>query len=73
MSALFVHGGRLASGEVVGLTAPDGRITGVAPSLPAPAGAEPIDATGLLLPGAIDPHVHFNAIAPSCPVWPPPT
>lgn len=62
MSALFVHGGRLANGGVVDLTAHDGRITGIAPSLPAPPAAEPIDATGLLLlPGSIDPHVHFNA------------
>ncbi len=60
--ALFVHGGRLAGGEVVDLVAEGGRITGIAQSLPAPPGAEAIDATGLLLaPGAIDPHVHFNA------------
>jgi allantoinase len=59
---LFVHGGRLADGAVVDLTAQDGEITGVAPSLSAPPGAETIDASGLLLaPGAIDPHVHFNA------------
>ena len=60
--ALFVRAGRLANGEVVDLTADDGEITGVAPSLPAPPGAHAIDATGLLLaPGTIDPHVHFNA------------
>jgi allantoinase len=60
--ALFVHGGRLANGEVIDLTAEDGQITEIAASLPVPPDAESIDATGLLLlPGAIDPHVHFNA------------
>ena len=60
--ALYVAGARLAGGEVVDLTARDGQITEVAPSLPAPPGAELIDGTGrLLLPGAVDPHVHFNA------------
>ena len=60
--ALYVAGARLASGEVVDLIARDGQITAVAPGLPAPPGAQLIDASGLLLlPGAVDPHVHFNA------------
>jgi allantoinase len=60
--ALFVHGGQLAGGEVVDLTAHDGRITEIRPGLPAPPDAELVDGRGLLLiPGAIDPHVHFNA------------
>jgi allantoinase len=59
---LFVHGGQLAGGEVVDLTAHDGRITEIRSSLPAPPDAELVDGRGLLLmPGAIDPHVHFNA------------
>jgi allantoinase len=62
VSALFVHGGHSADGVVFELAAVDGIITELGPSVPAPAGAEVIDATGrLVLAGAVDPHVHFNA------------
>jgi allantoinase len=62
VSALFVHGGRTADGVVIDLSAVDGVIVELGPTVAAPAGAEVIDATGLLvLPGAIDSHVHFNA------------
>ena len=62
MSALFVHGGATADGVVIELAAIDGVITEIGPSVSAPAGAAVIDASGLLvLPGAVDSHVHFNA------------
>jgi allantoinase len=62
VSALFVHGGHSADGVGFELAAIDGVITEVGPSVAAPVGAEVIDATGrLVLPGAVDPHVHFNA------------
>ena len=62
MSALFVHGAHTADGVAIELLALDGVITEVGASVAAPPGAEVIDATGLLLlPGAVDSHVHFNA------------
>lgn len=62
MSSVFIHGGTTAAGEHVEVAAVDGRIEAIAASVPAPPGATVIDASGLLvLPGALDPHVHFNA------------
>jgi allantoinase len=62
VSALFVHGGHTADGVVIELSALDGVISEIGPSVAAPAGAEVLDASGLLLlPGAVDSHVHFNA------------
>jgi allantoinase len=61
VSRLFIHGGALVDGTPVELAAVDGQITELEPSVSAPAGAEVIDASGLvMLPGAVDPHVHFN-------------
>jgi dihydroorotase len=60
---ILIKGGRVASSS--GATEADilierGRVKKVAPSLSAD-GAEVVDAAGLLvLPGAIDPHVHFR-------------
>ena len=62
MSALFVHGGHTVDGVAIELSAVDGVISEIGPSVAAPPGAEVIDASGLLLlPGAVDPHVHFTA------------
>jgi allantoinase len=50
----------LIRGEALDLAIEDGRIAAVGPELPGPA-REEIDARGLLLlPGAVDAHVHFN-------------
>lgn len=58
----LIHGGQTAGGSPVEVAVVDGVIDAVGASVPAPAGAELIDATGLLvLPGALDTHVHFNA------------
>lgn len=39
----------------------DGRIAALAPALPVPAGAEPVDAAGCLaLPGLVDAHAHLD-------------
>jgi allantoinase len=60
-AATLIRGGRLASGENADVAVLDGRIAAVGPALSPPPGAAEIDADGLLvLPGAIDPHVHFN-------------
>ena len=62
MSDLFVHGARRLDGSPVEVSIADGTIVATGESLSAPAGAEVIDAQGwLLLPGALDTHVHFNA------------
>ncbi len=59
--SLFIHGGQSADGSPIELAVINGVIDAVGPSVPAPAGCEVIDANGLLvLPGAIDSHVHFN-------------
>lgn len=60
-SAVFIHGARLASGELADIVIQDGVINGVGGDLRAPSGAELLDGSGLLaLPGAVDPHVHFS-------------
>ena len=60
MPCLIVRQARLANGEVVDIGIDGGLIEAIDASIPA-AGAEEIDATGLLvLPGLVDPHVHFN-------------
>jgi allantoinase len=64
MSRLFIHGGTTATGESIELAIVDGRVEAAAASVPAPRGhaVEVIDASDLLvLPGALDTHVHFNA------------
>jgi allantoinase len=62
MSRLFIHGAHRVDGDPVEIAVHDGVISEVGASVAAPAGGEVIDASGLLvLPGAIDPHVHFNA------------
>lgn len=60
-SPLLIHGARDISGAPTDLLIDAGRIAAVGADLSAPAGAELLDASGLtVLPGAIDPHVHFN-------------
>lgn len=66
MSSLLIRGGRLldpASGvdRVADLLVEDGRIRAIGDDLPAPAGAEVIDAAGkVVAPGFIDLHVHLR-------------
>ncbi len=56
-AAIALPGGALFHGD---LACEDGRIARIAPAIDAPAG-ESIDAAGrLLMPGVIDPHVHFR-------------
>ena len=73
MSNLFLYGGHDVAGQPLEIAAVDDRITDIGPSVPAPAGAELIDAKGLLvLPGGVDSHVHFNgpgAADDRRPVW----
>ncbi len=60
-ASLFIHGGRSADGSPIEIAVLNGAIEAAGPSVPAPADCTTIDASGLLvLPGAIDPHVHFN-------------
>jgi allantoinase len=62
--SVLIHGGRLAGGEQADIVIDDGVISTVGCGAEGRAGrcAAAIDAHGLLvLPGAIDPHVHFNA------------
>ncbi len=57
---LVIRGAHLATGEPVEIGIEAGRIVLIAEQLDASADAE-LDAPGLLaLPGAVDPHVHFN-------------
>ena len=61
---VLVHGGRLVTGELADVVIEDGVITAVGADAGAGAGeaVTVIDAQGLtVLPGAVDPHVHFNA------------
>lgn len=61
---LLVHGGRLATGERADVVIEDGKIAAVGDGVAGRVGesAAAIDAAGLLvLPGAVDSHVHFNA------------
>lgn len=60
---MLIHDGRLASGERTDILIENGVITAVGAGLAGPgSSADAVDAQGLLLlPGAIDPHVHFNA------------
>lgn len=62
--ALLVRGGTLVTGGGMfraDLLALDGRIEAIARSIEPPAGARILDASGKwVLPGAIDPHVHFG-------------
>ena len=66
MSAMLIKGGRVidpANGldGVADVLVADGRIAAVGPELKAPAGAEIIDADGLIVsPGLIDMHVHLR-------------
>ena len=64
MKTLLIHGGtvvRAGGAARADVLAQDGVITAVGPDLAAPAGAERVDAGGLLvLPGLIDPQVHFR-------------
>ena len=66
MQSLLISGGRVvdpANGldGVADVLVTDGRIARVGPSLPLPAGAERVDATGqVVCPGLIDLHVHFR-------------
>jgi allantoinase len=58
---LLVSGGRDAGGDRLDVAIADGVIAEVATELDPAAGAQRIDADGwLLLPGGVDPHVHFN-------------
>jgi allantoinase len=60
--ALVIRGARTAAGQQVEIVVADGRIADVGASVTTPAGAQELDADGLLvLPGGVDPHVHFNA------------
>ncbi len=64
MTAVLVHGGRLATGEPADVLIEDGVIAAVGEDAGARAGegARALDARDLVvLPGAVDPHVHFNA------------
>jgi allantoinase len=58
---LIVHRGRNASGQRVDVAISDGVIAALEPELDPSSGAAAIDAQGLtVLPGGVDPHVHFN-------------
>ena len=62
---LIVSGGRTADGEPCDVAIAGGVITQLAPRLDRDAAARLIDADGLLvLPGGVDPHVHFNEPGP---------
>ena len=59
---LVIRGARTADGEELELAVADGRILEVGASVTTPAGAREVAADGMLvLPGGVDPHVHFNA------------
>ncbi len=59
---LVIRGARTAGGERVEIGVADGRIVEVGASIATPAAAEEVAADGMLvLPGGVDPHVHFNA------------
>jgi len=59
MPDLILRHATLPSGEQTDIAVEDGRISAIAPSLPA--AREEIDATGLtVFPGLIDVHLHFN-------------
>jgi dihydroorotase len=64
MNDLLIHGGRTVShaGPTPSdVLIRDGRIAAVGPNLPAPEGVVRLDAAGkLVLPGMIDPQVHFR-------------
>jgi dihydroorotase len=66
MTALLIRGGRVVDpsqglDETRDVLIEDGRISQVAPTISAPAGAAVLDAAGLVVaPGFIDPHVHLR-------------
>ncbi|NUR79839.1 MAG: dihydroorotase [Dermatophilaceae bacterium] len=60
MNRLVIRGARLLGGDAADLLVEDGVITEVG-SVPAPSGAEVLDADGLVaLPGLVDLHVHLR-------------
>ena len=59
---LVIRGARTAGGEQVEISVANGRIAQVGASVTTPPGAQEVAADGMLvLPGGVDPHVHFNA------------
>jgi cytosine/adenosine deaminase-related metal-dependent hydrolase len=55
-----IRGARI-DGKLADVSIRDGRIADIAPSLPAPAGADVIDAVGcVILPGYVDAHAHMD-------------
>ena len=62
MTNLVIHGGRGLDGEPLEIAIRDGVISDIGPSVAAVPGAGSVDAGGrVLLGGAVDSHVHFNA------------
>lgn len=58
----MIRGARTAAGDEVDISVADGRIVDVDASVTIPTGAREVAANGMLvLPGGVDPHVHFNA------------
>jgi dihydroorotase len=61
VSDLLIRNIRLPGGDVADLLALDGRIDRIGPALEAPPGTAVLEGRGrLVLPGGIDPHVHFR-------------